>query len=1046
MNRHFMFVRAVRLTVVVILSFSSTTRGQPRESLISSYDSVWVNDVIERVVRELDANRIEDAIGMIHVCLDSASERYGLRSRELADILELDVTLCDYWEVTPELLEKAALCLEIRKEQFGGRHIRYAGALVNLVHARSYTGLHAETWIPMLEEALDILDQPAWRNSDERLNALNQSSLIFQQRGELSKAEKPLQEAITLERRLHGEERYEYSSLCNNLGNLYLSLGRLQEAVSYLDISLKKTENLVGKIHPDYCSTLMNKGICYLRIGSFEESENTLLEALSIARQVYGTEHQNLAAYNWALCDYYGKTGHYERMRTYVHEGFRLAMAHNALPSPVAIMAYKQMGTWLEYTGSYEKAVETYIFLRQKLDEYGMRKSIQFADITLRLGLARRAMGETQEACELTSAAAELADSLYSPENPALYMLYKQHLLTCLETPEQIAYCYQVMNEGMRVIQRSYGEESLNMAIWRYYAGRIYSERGQPDSALIQFIQVYSILVGRITDGLSFMTFEQQEAYLGAFDVFFNNMLSLGLKYPSDTAVCSFLYDVALFRKELLGINNSHAHLSWRNSENPATNDLSQQYFDLRQRAITLESRPAGEHEGLASLKAEIERVERQLVKQSGYKDRSVMVKSGSWGEVRLKLKPGEAAIEYIMIPGYREGRFGALVLRSDSEVPELVLLGETGVVNQCIGNPDGRAFTYAERVYGSGETAFRVSELIWKPLESHLEGIKKIFLAPAAGLFQINFRALRTGTGIRLGDRVNLVCLTSTRQLLDEEFSSTGVSAGKDVLLVGGIDFDEVSGKYMSEKNAGISADTLSVSAQNPAAGDEERGIVRGKWVPLPETMREVLALDSILHSNHYETSLLTGRNAVEAAFKESGLQKPAIVHIASHGFFYEKRESSAETALPGFMTSSNPMLRSGLLFAGVNQVWSGGRRADSWNDGILTAEEVSMMNLSDVELVTLSACETGLGEIRNYEGLYGFQRAFRMAGARNLVMTLWRVPDNTTRIFMVTFYTCLVKNYTVRAAFETAVNDIRIKYPAPYYWAGYVLVDGRR
>ncbi len=1046
MNRHCVFGRAVWLTVVVILSFSAGMRGQFRKSSSPPYDSIWVNHCIERAIQAIDANRIEEAMGIVHVCLDSASERYGLRSRELADILELEVTLCDYWGVTPDLLEKAALCLEMREEQFGKRHLRYASALVNLVHARSYTGLHEETWLPLLDEALDILENPVWRNSDERLNALNQSSLIFQQRGESVKAEKPLLEAITLERQLYGEERYEYSSLCSNLGNLYLSLGRLREGIRYLDISLEKTEKLVGRIHPDYCSTLMNRGVGYLRIGSFEESERDLLEALIIARQVYGQEHQNLAPYNWALSDYYGKTGLYERMGTYVDEGFRLAMANNKLPSIMAVLAYKQTGTWLEYTGAYEKAADIYISLRQKLDEYGMRKSIQFADITLRLGRARRALGETQQACELTSAAAELADSLYSSENPALYMLYKQHLLTCLETPEQVEHCYQVMQKGMGVIQRSYGEESINIAIWKHYAGRIYSERGQPDSALVQFRQVYSILGGRITDGFSFMTFEQQEAYLSAFDVFFNNMLSLGLKYPSDTAVCSFLYDVALFRKELLGINNSCAHLSWRNSENPATDGLSQRYFDLRQRAITLESRPAGEHEGLASLKAEIEKVERQLVKQSGYKDRSVMIKSGSWSEIRLKLKPGEAAIEYIMIPGYREGRFGALVLRSDSEAPVLVLLGETGVVNQYISNPDGRAFTYAERVYGSGETAFRVSELIWKPLESHLKGIKKIFLAPAAGLFQINFRALRTGTGIRLGDRVNLVCLTSTRQLMDKEFSSTGVSTGNGVLLVGGIDFDEISGKYTAEKNAGISEDTLSVSGQNTVAGDEERGIVRGKWAPLPETMREVLALDSILHSNHYETNLLTGRNAVEAAFKESGLQKPSIIHIASHGFFYEKKAGSEETVLPGFMTSSNPMLRSGLLFAGVNQVWCGGRRADSWNDGILTAEEVSMMNLGDVELVTLSACETGLGEIRNYEGLYGFQRAFRMAGARNLVMTLWRVPDNSTRLFMETFYANMVKRHSVREAFEAAVNDIRIRYPAPYYWAGYVLVDGRR
>ncbi len=1049
MNRHYVFFAALCLAVALIPLSMIDADGQNPGNNSPAYDTLWVNKAVERVIQSLGDSRIEEALERVQIYGDSASVRYGIRSRERADILELEVTLCDYWGVTPGLLEKADLCLKIREEQFGKRHIKYASALIVLVHARSYTGLYEDDQIPLLKEALDILGNPSWVQSDERLNALNQISLIYQQRGESVKAEAPLLEALSLEQELYGEERYEYSSLCGNMGNVYLSLGRLSESIRYLEISLEKTELLTGPVHPDYCSTLMNLGIARMRIGLFEESERSLLEALDIAGRVFGAEHQNLAPYHWALADYYGKTGYYERMHIHVDAGFNLATAQNTLPSLMAILAYKQRGIYKEHTGDYEGAREQYSTLLRALESGGLSESIQYADVMLRLGRVHRAEGDMTTAYDLTNRAVAIADSLYTPDNPTFFMLYSQHLLSYLDTPEQIEHCYRISQQGMGVIHRYYGEESLNMAIWGHYTGRIYAERGQPDSALIQYRDVYSILGNRIRDGLTFMTFEQQEAYLGAFDVFFNNILSLGLKYPSDTAVCSFLYDAALFRKELLGFSHARALSLWRNSADPVTDILQDRYMELRQRAIAIESWPVVQQDDLSDLKAEIETVERQLIGRTGYTCKSVLPNSGSWTEIKRALMPGEAAIEYLVISDLnKKSRFAALVLRHDSSSPELILLGEAVEVNQYIQNTDGRAFSYAERVYGTGESALRISGLIWKPLDSHLKGIRKVFLAPAGGLYQLNFRALRTeSAGIRLGDRLNLVCLTSTRQLLDESFRHSAALAGREALLTGGVDFDEISDKDAGDEHTSSGPAAPSPFRESGAIpGAEDRGSIKKRWEALPETMREVQSIDSMLREKKFSTTLITGRDAAEATFKKSGGKPWSVVHIASHGFFYEKQGGRDLSGLPGFVTSSNPMLRSGLLFAGANRVWSGTRSADNWNDGILTAEEVSLMNLGGVELVTLSACETGLGEIRNYEGIFGFQRAFRLAGVRNLVMTLWRVPDNTTRLFMLEFYSNIARDYPVRAAFEAAVRNFRKKYPAPYYWAGYVLVDGER
>ena len=144
-------------------------------------------------------------------------------------------------------------------------------------------------------------------------------------------------------------------------------------------------------------------------------------------------------------------------------------------------------------------------------------------------------------------------------------------------------------------------------------------------------------------------------------------------------------------------------------------------------------------------------------------------------------------------------------------------------------------------------------------------------------------------------------------------------------------------------------------------------------------------------------------------------------------------------------YSLADNPMNRSGLLFSGSNKAWIGDSISVGRDDGILTAYEASHTYLNNTELVVLSACETGLGDIKGSEGVYGLQRAFKMAGARYLLMSLWKVPDNATQEFMTTFYTELLTNkLPIRSAYNMAQNAMKAKYRnEPYKWAGFVLME---
>ena len=186
----------------------------------------------------------------------------------------------------------------------------------------------------------------------------------------------------------------------------------------------------------------------------------------------------------------------------------------------------------------------------------------------------------------------------------------------------------------------------------------------------------------------------------------------------------------------------------------------------------------------------------------------------------------------------------------------------------------------------------------------------------------------------------------------------------------------------------------------------------------------------------------------ANEESFKALSGNSPATLHIATHGFFLQDEKQIRQTGFMQLMGDEkrvyrNPLLRSGLLFAGANRAWTNTDVVPGIEDGILTAEEISQLDLSKTKLVVLSACETGLGEVQNSEGVFGLQRAFKLAGVETLVMSLWKVDDTATKDFMITFYQNLMEGKSKLQSFKTAQNFVREKYRNPYYWAAFVMMD---
>jgi CHAT domain-containing protein len=228
-----------------------------------------------------------------------------------------------------------------------------------------------------------------------------------------------------------------------------------------------------------------------------------------------------------------------------------------------------------------------------------------------------------------------------------------------------------------------------------------------------------------------------------------------------------------------------------------------------------------------------------------------------------------------------------------------------------------------------------------------------------------------------------------------------------------------------------------------------EEATKLRAGVKNLAETKVEIAEIQAILEENIIDCRPKTGEIGTEESFMSLSSAGINILHLATHGFFWtnENENDYSNVHFLSLIQNTNrnesALLRSGLLLSGANIALQGKKVSNEIQDGILTAQEISSLDFEGMNLVVLSACETGLGDITS-EGVFGLQRAFKIAGVQTIIMSLWKVDDEATQMFMTEFYNnWIAKKQSKREAFNNAQNTVRMKHKEPVYWAGFVMLD---
>lgn len=399
---------------------------------------------------------------------------------------------------------------------------------------------------------------------------------------------------------------------------------------------------------------------------------------------------------------------------------------------------------------------------------------------------------------------------------------------------------------------------------------------------------------------------------------------------------------------------------------------------------------------------------------------------------VKQKLATGETLIDFVDYTRAETGVcYGAYVIDQQQELPLLQpLFAESEMEALGISQPD---------LFYTPNYAPDVLRLLWEPLREHVAEGSTVYYVPSQLLFQISLEALPLSDGSLLGEHYRFVRLSSARELLKPRVT-TLAQLPHTAALYGGLTYN-IEAADMVADSCKYDVSKLLASRGEDTTSDD--GTARGhtKFDDLPNTLNEITQIGDILTDNDWKVTPYTGTQGTEESFLALHGQSPTILQIATHGFYYTPDRAEKSEYLKGY---TDAMTLSGLVLSGGNAAWMGKPLPDGVMGGILTANRIARLDLCGTDMVVLSACQSGQGKATS-EGLYGLQRAFKKAGVGTMILSLWNVNDKATADFMTTFYTQLAGpcHWDKHRAFDAARNIIKEKYPNPFYWAAFVMLD---
>lgn len=880
------------------------------------------------------------------------------------------------------------------------KHLWYRCELLSL------RGKHNEA-APYCESALGLFEKVNSGNSETASFAKATLARIYRRRQQLREAEGLLNEALATMEGLKGRKSELCAYMLYDLGLLYKAMNELQKAEAAFLESTAIRKEVLGEYNLRYAFGLNGTAGIYKALGNYPAAEKYYRDALRIIEAISGKEAKDYASTLNNLGGLFMAEERYAEAAASYGEVLELRKRLLGVKHPLYAASLNNYSAALFYHKDYVRAAETF----QEASD-----------------LHRQLVGKDKE-----------------------YGMYIGNLAEC-----QLALGeYDSAEVSFRLtlsVFDSLGIEALS-AQAQGALGKFLQVRGRWSEAMDAFHRCMGYYHDQMQLVTNFLSDEEIAKYQNTYRNFKSGIFSTLWLMPEPSAeFTGMLYDHILFEKDF--ILTSIQKIRNLSKGNDIASASLQKLKELEGKVAAEKGKMVNRRDVdlIDALRQEITGVKKELSRTvSSYEKLTHPV---SWQEVQAGLKDGEAAVEFF---DFRLGRtelsdsvmYLAMLLKKGDEGPSFFPLFEerslADILSSRMDAASAISSLYAVRggilmdeQVAYGDTLYR---MIWAPLEPALKGVRKVYYSPSGLLHRLNLEVIPDGRkGKLMADRFEIRRVASTRyRPVDQRLQDL---PSKRALLLGGLHYDRNGENADPGMNAGEDDAAL-------ASGDQA---TRSGFGYLPASLKEVDAIGRHLEGAGFTVVSWTADQGTEESLKNacgSGNASPSILHLATHGF-YLAPDASKPNEIPApddywqvfSAEEPDPLMRSGLALAGANAILDEVRIDSAAEDGIFTARELAQLDLAATRLVVLSACETAQGDLLGTEGVFGLQRAFRIAGAGKMMVSLWRVPDEATAVFMSRFYRECAKGRTMHQALRNTRRWMSRSRPF-HEWGAWVLLE---
>ncbi len=930
----------------------------------------------------IELDRFDSALVIVNKTTKIVKAKYGITSTEYAKQLKLLAEIYILKGDFREAEETLNMAVETIKDDKAKQTYVYYSALITLGDIQQINGKYGESQ-NTFKEAMRLGKRLGLNTDLLAAASSTEMAELLVETGRYKEAEELLSKNIALLTAKHDANYFQLVEPVAALGNLQLINGNFIEAEKSVSNALRIAELNVSDTGSKYIRNEILLGDIYFNMGDYERANNTYRSALDKNISTFGGNHI--------------VTGDILIKQASV-------MLATKVPTDTIVVVLEHAAEIIksavgEYHPKYARAIELQaeVLLQNKQYEPALILLEQAQAIYVRI-YGTYHVRTVENRVRL--------GNLY----------FKQKIYPTAEENYLLA---------LKAFKKIFGDQHPDYTATLSKLGRCYYASGDYKSAMNTFDVTTTIYLEYISKYFPSLTEQEKAKYWNKIRTDFEIFNSLAVTYHHEKPkLLSAMYNYKLATKALLLNSSMKVRKQIMASQDEGLMNLYNQWRVKREQlgaSLSLsfdEQDMSGIYPGV--LEKEIAILEKQLGERSSAFAENTKTTLYNWKDVKNTLKDNEAAIEIIRFHYYENAFtdsvvYAALVVTNETKKnPELVII------------PGGNELEEKYFKYYRNVIKYRAKDKysyarFWQPIEKALNNRSTIYLSADGVYNQLNPETFRKHDNTFLIDKYTFYSVSNTKDLVLKAESTNQPYLTKTVAIFGNPEFGSIHDSTLEASNTNSNR----ISSVEPLPGAEE----------------EVKSLRKILNENKWQTQTYLSSQATETEVKT--VNNPRVIHIATHGFFVEEDAIADAATESENMPVDNPLLKSGLLFVGANELLAENNlfRVNK-KEGILTAYEAMNLSLDNTELVVLSACETGLGEVKSGEGVYGLQRSFLVAGAQNVIMTLFKVDDEVTQKLMTQFYSEWLATGDKRRAFIKAKQKIKEEYENPIFWGSFVMI----